>query len=158
MRWCEIGLQEIRCSLQELCLSCRTSSRADDTLENVRTASWDENVSLQQTADQCGSFKHARVRTVGRKVPEAASNCQARTDPSLPPEKSMPAVVARASTSPWCPGRSCCCPVCIFHTCTTHSACGSTIRPTRRQPGSSAPCCITLAEMVSDKRSHTKTL
>ena len=67
--------------------------------------------------DQDKHTKEGKGCTVGRNVLEAASNCHARMDWSFPAEKSMPAAVARASTSAWCPARSCCCPDCMFHTC-----------------------------------------
>ena len=75
-------------------------------------------MAVQQSGSHCThGITFTKGRTVGRKVPEAASNCHALIDWSLPAENSMPAVVARARTSAWCPGRSCCCPVCMFHTC-----------------------------------------
>ena len=77
---------------------------------------------VELVQDQDKDTKEGIGCTVGRNVPEAASNCHARMDWSFPAEKSMPAAVARASTSAWCPGRSCCCPDCMFHTCVaTHT-------------------------------------
>ena len=155
MRRCEIGLQKNRLFLQELCLlqNILTSPRH---LMIMQPASWDGSVSPQQTADQCSHTSGQEgVRTVGRKVPEAASNCQARMDPSLPPENSMPAVVARASTSAWCPGRSCCCPVCMFHTCIAQRlyVTNSSHKETARQHCS----LLYNAEMVLIERSHART-